>query len=396
MSVTHFVGDDVSPSQAGARERLSPFRIEITQDFATAERAWIELEAAGSAFQSRAWLGPWYKFIAPSVKAEPLFVTVRDRATGRPLIFFPFCLRRICGVKIVEFPDLGVTDYNAPICAPDVEFTDEQLEALWAEVRLAIPGVDLFRIEKTPEALYGRPLPFARLGWLSPMELRCWTIELPDSRERYDKTVLRSKDRKEQRRKRRNLVDKLGEPELLEAATREQAREFFETLKRMRAERFRRQGRRDIFREAQFAPFYQAVAAAGWQSFVSLVNIQAAGAPIAALMALRHAGNYVLIMHSFAADLEQLSPGIVALDELMTHLIDGKTRHCDFTTGNEPYKKQFGVSECGMRHGHDAVTAQGRLYSALSRESRKMRARLAKSCGEYARALRRSWSASVK
>ncbi len=249
MSATHVLDDDVSPSRSGVRASVSPFRIEATQDLEAAEPAWNELEAAGSAFQSRAWLAPWYEFIAPSVRAEPLFVTVRDRATGRPLAFFPFCVRRRWGVKVVEFPDLGVTDYNAPIFAPGVEFSDEQLAALWAEVRLAVPGADLFLFDKVPEALYGRPLPFARLAWLRPMELRCWTIELPADREDYDKTVLRSKDRKEQRRKRRNLVEKLGEPTLVEATTREQAVEFFDTLKSMRAERFRRQGRRDIFRE---------------------------------------------------------------------------------------------------------------------------------------------------
>ncbi len=101
-------------------------------------------------------------------------------------------------------------------------------------------------------------------------------------------------------------------------------------------------------------------------------------------------------MHSFAADLEQLSPGIVALDELMTHLIGAGMRHCDFTTGNEPYKKQFGVRECGMRQGLDPVTAQGRLYAAFLRAATKLRDRLAKSCGKYAKALRQSMLASSR
>jgi CelD/BcsL family acetyltransferase involved in cellulose biosynthesis len=104
---------------------------------------------------------------------------------------------------------------------------------------------------------------------------------------------------------------------------------------------------------------------------------------------LRHGDAYVLIMHSFAADLEQLSPGVVAIDQLITHLIDSGVRYCDFTTGNEAYKKQFGVSECGMRHGIDAVTARGRLFAASYRAARSLRAAAVRSLGTYARGLRR-------
>ena len=226
------------------------------------------------------------------------------------------------------------------------------------------------------------------------MDLRCRTIELPESRELCDKTVLRAKDRKEQRRKRRNLGEKLGEPKLVEAAAREQALKVFEMLKRMRAERFRQQGCRDILAEAQFAPFYEELASRGPPEFVSLASIGSDETPIAALMALRHADNYVLIMHSFATDHEQLSPGIVALDALMTHLIEGGTHHCDFTTGNEPYKKQFGVVEQAMRHGCDCVTAQGRLFGALLQQKKKIRCALVKYLGKYAKFLRRWWPIS--
>ena len=226
-----------------------------------------------------------------------MFLIVRDRAARRPAALFALCVRRRFGVKVVEFPDLGVTDYNAPLCARDLALTDAELDALWAQARLAIPGADVFVFEKLPEAIYGRPMPFARLSWLKPMRLRCWTLALPASRANYDRTALRARDRKEQRRKRRNLVERLGELRLVEAAG-DEAAGVFAALKAMRAARFRRQGRRDLLQEPRFARFYEALALRGEPGFVSLVSVSAGEREIAALLGLRHADAYVL-MHAF-------------------------------------------------------------------------------------------------
>ena len=43
---------------------------------------------------------------------------------------------------------------------------------------------------------------------------------------------------------------------------------------------------------------------------------------VATLFALNHNDRYVLVMHSFKSELEFLSPGIVAIDEMITHLIE--------------------------------------------------------------------------
>jgi len=383
MSLAGLSARDRKVSHIEARERRSPFFVETSYDRARAELAWAELEPSGSAFQSRQWLTPWFESLAPRVRARPLFVTVRDSSNGRALIFFAFCVRRRWGLNVAEFPDLGVTDYNAPIWAPDFALDDEQSEALWATIRKSVPHVDLFSFSKFPTTLYGRSVPFANLGWLKPIEMRCWAVKLPASREEFDATLSR-KDRKEQRRKRRNLTEKFGEVVLVDAVSREQADEFFETLKEMRAARFRQQGRHDILRDQIFAPFFRAIASAG-QEFTSLAQIQAGGRTIAAFLALRHANNFVLYMHSFAADIEQLSPGIVALDELISYLILNKFDHCDFTIGNETYKLQFGVAASAMRQGIDPVTTRGMLFGIIFNGYQKLKRQLVKIYRKYAR-----------
>ena len=83
---------------------------------------------------------------------------------------------------------------------------------------------------------------------------------------------------------------------------------------------------------------------------------------MATLFALRHDDRYLLVMHSFESELEFLSPGIVAIDEMITHLIDSGITYCDFTIGNEPYKRQFGVEEGVLYYGMCPLTTRGHIY----------------------------------
>ena len=95
------------------------FVIEISADFDAISDEWRRLEADGqlTPFQTRAWLAP-LSDPAPQLKAKPVFVLVREKATGRPAMLLPLCARRHFGVTVFEFADLGVSDFNAPILAP--------------------------------------------------------------------------------------------------------------------------------------------------------------------------------------------------------------------------------------------------------------------------------------
>ena len=99
-------------ASVGTAPRAEKFDVDVQTDEPLVARRWQELEALGTVFQTRAWLLPRYRIVAPRLNATPLFVIVSDRETGRPLMFFPLCLRRKWGLRIVEFADLGVCDYN--------------------------------------------------------------------------------------------------------------------------------------------------------------------------------------------------------------------------------------------------------------------------------------------
>lgn len=336
--------------------------VELSFDLARVARQWEELEQGGSAFQTRAWLLPWYRLIAPKFGAVPLFVIVRDLSSGRPLMFFPLCLRRKLELVTIEFPDLGVSDYNAPIVSSDLVLTDDQAQKLWEDILRSMPPADLVRFDKVPEMIAGRPNPIARFDWLRRMELRAWSVELPATREEYDNRVLRRRDRKEHRRKRRHLIDSLGDVALVVGETESQRREIFQGLRNEREKRFKKCRRCDILSDPIFLRFYETVAFDEGGSLASLFALKTEDRVVATLFALHHDDRYLLLMHCFETGLELLSPGIVAIDELITYLIEFRAKFCDLTIGNEPYKHQFGVEESFLYQGMCALTRKGQLY----------------------------------
>ncbi len=152
------------------------FVVEAAFSVAEVWAQWEELEKHGTPFQTRAWLLPWYGVIAPRFGATPVFVTVRDRGTRRPLMFFPLCRRRRHGLATIEFADLGVSDYNAPLLAPDIDLDAREMRRLWEDVVRILPPADVVRFEKVPETIRGRDNPIAHLDWMQRMKLSAWNF----------------------------------------------------------------------------------------------------------------------------------------------------------------------------------------------------------------------------
>ncbi|NEV80215.1 cellulose biosynthesis protein CelD, partial [Rhodopseudomonas sp. BR0C11] len=74
--------------------------------------------AAITPFQSPDWLNAWLRMLGPSASAEPLLITVRDSFRDEIAMLLPLVIRRVCGVALVEFADLSVSDYNVPLLGP--------------------------------------------------------------------------------------------------------------------------------------------------------------------------------------------------------------------------------------------------------------------------------------
>src|ERR1700677_3833712 len=121
----------------------SRFKVDFVDDWELAAASWSG-EDQKTAFQHPLWFDAWYGAFND---ASPLIAIVGDVATGRKVALVPLIRRVRRGVRIVEFADLNVTDYNAPILRAGVTFdlaeAREISRLLMTELRRTPGGVDL-------------------------------------------------------------------------------------------------------------------------------------------------------------------------------------------------------------------------------------------------------------
>src|SRR5262249_62436 len=159
-------------------------------------------------------------------------------------MLLPLCMRAKRGIVRIEFPDLGVSDYNAPLLA--AQFCTEKRESLdlWEQIARLLPPADIVDFQKMPESISGRRNPLLDLEGVRCMRMGSWGLDLPKTRSAYDLS-LKPYARRDLRRWRRKLQEE-GVIRFESAQSTCSADEIFETLIHQRGERFLRMGRPDI------------------------------------------------------------------------------------------------------------------------------------------------------
>src|SRR3954449_3674217 len=129
------------------------FDIAIEQgfDFLSPDYAELFDNSAATAFQHPLWLDTLYTRLASHVGATPLVVVVRHRATGALAMVLPLVRVRRGPIRTVEFADLRVSDYLAPVCTAEVFSALLQDNDACREIRRLIGPFDLLRMSKLPD-----------------------------------------------------------------------------------------------------------------------------------------------------------------------------------------------------------------------------------------------------
>lgn len=321
------------------------FRLSLGSSLDSLPPAWLHLQETGlsTPFQTQAWLLPWYRIIGANYGAKPLFLTVSDARTNEPLMFFPLCIRQEGRLTRIEFPDLGVSDYNAPLLAAHFQPTELQLRRIMRSIFLELPPADLLCFDKFPEFLGQRPNPMLEHEMFHRMRFQSWESKLPATREQFDST-LPSTFRKELQRKHRRLAGR-GSVELCETRNEADAQIAFETLCDQRRERFTELGRKDILEDAVYRDFYETIILSSLRTgFATLTTLRCDDESVAIMLGLHHAKSYHLLMSTIqSGKWKSCSPGNVAIDSMITALIGLGDRNFDFTIGDETYKHNFGA-----------------------------------------------------
>lgn len=313
--------------------------------------------AAITPFQSPDWLNAWLKLLGPSASAEPLLITVRDSFRDEIAMLLPLVIRRVCGVALVEFADLSVSDYNVPLLGPAAPSTPEAAAAAFAAALAAMPDVDVVRLCNLPLTAGGKVNPLALLASTPSSTVRNVTT-LPRSWDDY----LESRPRKFRKalRQHHRTLDALGGVRVrMITSPGDDTAKLFGKLDQFQRARISALGKRYVLDQPAYARFYREVFSRG-QAMLSVM--ESSDSVVAVAYSLLHRQSCTTVrLANAGAEWSRGSPGIVLASEIIRWLIDNGIEQFDLGAGGYDYKKQLGCEPQPLLVLEKALTLKGRM-----------------------------------
>ncbi len=278
-------------------------------------------------FQKAAWLEAWLA-VRETAERGLAIVTVTSRSTGACLFVLPLALETRSGVPCWTPFDDGVSDYNAPLVAPDFDPTPRTMRWIWARILDQLPRADLIFIEKMPERIDGRRNPLLDIAGVRPSRFCRHPLpldgDLADIRARFHGT--HSLARKRRRLGRKGVLDFV----VVTGA------EAVPLLDRLMTWRDRRYDARPIT-----TAFYRRLLCEG--DLARLGALRLDGEIVAGCFGILADGALRLLVVAFDDRHETWSPGLLAIDDMIAWSVAEGLREFDFTIGSEAYKFDFAV-----------------------------------------------------
>ncbi|MCC8940184.1 hypothetical protein H8A99_27900, partial [Bradyrhizobium sp. Arg68] len=109
------------------------FRVELVSDWAQAVARWGTFDPP-TAFQHPQWYASWYRAFAATDGVDPLIAVVTDASSGERAALLPLIRHRQGGLRVVEFADLNLTDFNAPLLGPAAPRDVTAARRLWRDL----------------------------------------------------------------------------------------------------------------------------------------------------------------------------------------------------------------------------------------------------------------------
>jgi CelD/BcsL family acetyltransferase involved in cellulose biosynthesis len=349
---------------------VSGFRVEFVRDWKQAALRW---NGAGHAttFQHGRWLEAWY---AAFDTVSPLIAIVSDAVTGRQVALVPLIRHTQRGVRIVEFADLGLTDYNAPILAlgtPSGETEARALcQALMAALRRLPEGADLVRMQKMPADVDGKPNPMKSLGRLGSCSLNGNLISIGDDFEAYRTSIKRMQLPRSWRVFSRNpgaafrIVTDVDEAVAL-----------LDTMDAQQQARMQHLGLEFILNEAACAKFYRDLIIRGIDEGYAVVSaLTCDEAIVATVLGIRQGANFVFLRISNGGTRwSPCSPSRLIIERTMAALHRDGVRQFDLSIGNYAFKRRFGATPLPLTDVSVALGWRGLPYAWRDHAVRELR-----------------------
>nr|WP_249127642.1 GNAT family N-acetyltransferase [Bradyrhizobium lablabi] len=371
--------NDVAQRAALSRAPRAAFAVEIDSDWSAVAGEWDALRRRGQVtpFQHSRWLGAWYRAFAARDDAKPLLVTLRDRATGEIALRLPLIRRTINGLRVVEFADLDLTDYNAPVLGPAAPRDAGAAKELWRELRRALRrlagGADLIRFKKLPLELGGAPNPLAMPRAAGPCSLNGNIVVTSDDFEQYRRSLKRDIRKVLDRHWRHFGAHPSAAFRILTDA--DEALRVLTVLDEQQGARMRELGANFVLAQGNNGAFYRHLIRDNVASGYAVLSMLTAGEEVVAvLLGVREGSRYVMLRVSNAGEKwSHYSPGRLIIDRTMAALHKQGVREFDFSVGDYDYKRRFGATPIPLADISAALSWRGWRHALRDRAVRELR-----------------------
>lgn len=358
---------------ASAIARAARYRVELFGDWKEAAARWNETRAA-TPFQDFRWLGAWYRAFT---EAEAVIAVITDVRTLEQAVMLPLVRRKRRGLRIIEFADLDLTDYNAPLLGTAAPGDAAGAQAMWQELLTALKrmqgGADLIRLRKLPRDLDGRPNPLALLEGLSSSAVNGNLVAIGRDFDAWRHSLGRSARKGFLRSWRAFSREPQAQFKIITG--REEASRVMAAMETQQGARMQALGLSYSLNDRAYAAFYRNLVADNLESGYAVLTALTAGEEVVAtLLGIRNGARYAMVRFSNAGEKwASCAPGLLVIERTMAALHADGVRSFDFGTGNYAYKRKFGVTQLPLLNITRALSWRGKPLALRDRFVRELR-----------------------
>jgi CelD/BcsL family acetyltransferase involved in cellulose biosynthesis len=362
--------------KAGRDVRAGEFRVEFVSDWREAMSRW-RAASAPTPFQDGRWFDAWYRAFAGHDGVESLIAIVTEAATSEQVMLLPLVRRSRNGVRLIEFADLDLTDYNAPLLGPAAPRDAAGARQAWRHLVKSLKrlpgGADLIRFRKLPIDLAGRPNPLALLDGMSNSAVNGNVVVIGEDfdawRYSLEKTVRKGLERswrvfeRHQGAAFRIVTDQAA------------AQRVLATMAAQQDARMRHLGLNFSLNENAYAAFYGGLVNENLgNGYIVLSTLTVGEEIVATLLGVRNGASCVMVRFSNAGEKwSSCSPGRLIIARTMAALHKDGVRVFDFSTGNYAYKRRLGVTRVPLLNKTRALSWRGIPHQLRDRVVRELR-----------------------
>ncbi|MEX2128811.1 MAG: GNAT family N-acetyltransferase [Xanthobacteraceae bacterium] len=349
--------------------RLNPSGIRVNGSLDDLRALWPRANARRDArcfaFQCADVLEVWCDTIGRARQIEPAFVTVLG-TSGQPALLIPLGIEQSNGVRVLQFLDSSLSDYNAPVVFPEAAaWSADAAEWVWAMLLQELPPFDLAAFEKMPGMVDDFRNPLVSLATAVHSE-SCHTMSLFGP---WDRFVRERLPKFSDSRRRRRKLEKLGKVRFEIAETGTQRQLYLEAMMRMKRRKFVETKGYDVFTDPGSGEFYQETnRRLGDRGPVQLSALLLDDRILAAHWGYVAGDRFYHLMPSHEdGDWRPYAPGRLLNEWLMEWSVNNGLQVFDFGIGDEPYKFGYCDVHVPLRDAFRPTTMKGRIYGNMRR-----------------------------